>query len=312
MSHTKKQPIICLMGPTASGKTELAIHLVSEFPFEIVSVDSAMVYRGMDIGTAKPNADILGKAPHRLINIREPKDTYSAAQFCQDAREEIKIIFKKNKIPLLVGGTMLYFRALQQGLSYLPSGNQEIRKKIAERALQLGFPALHQELVKIDPLAALRIHPNDSQRISRALEVYELTGKSLSELQEEPGDVLTEYVFYNIIIAPVDRGILHERIAKRFKEMLANGLAEEVRRLSEKGDLTEEMPAMRSVGYRQVMEYLKGNITFNEMEERGIAATRQLAKRQLTWLRSWPNAAWFESDMPDLYQQVAGYIAQRF
>src|SRR3990167_9215191 len=206
------QPIICLMGPTASGKTQLSVKLVQQFPFEIISVDSAMVYRGMDIGTAKPTDDILKIAPHRLINIREPENAYSAAQFRQDALREIHAILAQHKIPLLVGGTMLYFRALQQGLSDLPSADEKVRKKISEKAMESGWPALHDYLTTIDPLVAVRIHPHDSQRISRDVEVYELTGKNLSTWQEESGQALAGYPIYNIAVAPSHRAILHTRI----------------------------------------------------------------------------------------------------
>ncbi|HSW69802.1 MAG TPA: tRNA (adenosine(37)-N6)-dimethylallyltransferase MiaA [Gammaproteobacteria bacterium] len=298
------------MGPTASGKTQLAVKLTQHFPMEIVSVDSAMVYRTMDIGTAKPDEATLKLAPHRLINIRDPKEPYSAAQFREDALREIQDIFQQKKIPLLVGGTMLYFRVLQEGLSDLPSANAVVRKKIMKQAEDLGWPAMHARLVKIDPLAGARIHPHDSQRIQRALEVYELTGKSLSEWTAEKTSK-DNFHFYNLAIAPNDRAILHARIAERFKQMLNEGLIEEVRRLRSRGDLSLEMPSIRSVGYRQVWEYLAGNYSYQEMEERGIIATRQLAKRQLTWLRSWPDVRWFDSEAGDLYEQVERYIIQR-
>jgi tRNA dimethylallyltransferase len=296
--------IICLMGPTASGKTNLAVKLVQQFPLEIISVDSAMVYRGMDIGTAKPSPDVLRIAPHRLINIREPEQAYSAAHFRDDALKEIEDIINHKKIPLLVGGTMLYFRALQQGLSHLPSANVEVRKALTKEADEQGWPALHIRLMEVDPLAGKRIHPHDSQRIQRALEVYQLTGKSLSAWQAESGEALSDYQIYNFAIAPSDRAVLHDRIALRFKQMLAEGFVDEVRQLWERGDLNLEMPAIRSVGYRQVWEYLQGNYSFEEMQERGIIATRQLAKRQLTWLRSWPDVTWFDSEASDVYEQV--------
>ncbi len=300
--------IICLMGPTASGKTNLAVKLVQQFPLEIISVDSAMVYRGMDIGTAKPTPDILRIAPHRLINIREPEQAYSAAHFRADALKEIEDILRHKKIPLLVGGTMMYFRALQQGLSDLPSANAEVRQALTEQADKEGWPALHIRLTEVDPLAAKRIHPHDSQRIQRALEVYQLTGKSLSAWQAESGEALSHYQIYNLAIAPNDRAVLHDRIALRFKQMLAEGFVDEVKQLWERGDLNLEMPAIRSVGYRQVWEYLQGNYSFEEMQERGIIATRQLAKRQLTWLRSWPDVTWFDSEASDVYEQVAAKV----
>lgn len=304
----KKYPIICLMGPTASGKTQLAVHLVQHFPFEIISVDSAMVYRGMNIGTAKPSEAILKIAPHRLINIRDPRDAYSAAQFREDAIHEINNILTRQKIPLLVGGTMLYFRALQQGLSDLPSADAALREKIGLEGERLGWHVLHKKLQQIDPIAAKRIHPNDTQRIQRALEVYELTGKSLTTWQQQHQPISSQYQVYNLAIAPDDRAILHERIKKRFHQMLQEGLVEEVRGLFTRGDLTLNTPAIRSVGYRQVFEYLLGNYSYTEMEEKGIIATRQLAKRQLTWLRSWPDIVWFDSEALDVFQQVAEYL----
>jgi len=303
--------IVCLMGPTASGKTKLAIELVNTFPFEIISVDSAMVYQQMQIGTAMPDAEELKKAPHRLINFRDPKDAYSAAQFKQDALKEIEEIFSKNKIPLLVGGTMLYFRSLQQGLSDMPSANPVIRQKLNEEGLQKGWPELHQQLQQVDPAAAARIHPNDSQRIQRALEVYLTTGKNLTAWQREAG-LQHDYSFINIVIAPEDRSILHARIAERFKKMLTQGLIEEVKRLHDRGDLTLDTPAMRSVGYRQVWEYLEGKLTYEEMQEKGIIATRQLAKRQLTWLRSWPDITWFNSEDPELLTKVIAYLTMSY
>lgn len=302
------KPVICLMGPTASGKTQLAVELVQHFPMEIISVDSAMVYRTMDIGTAKPDAATLAKAPHHLIDIRDPADAYSAAQFCDDALKLIEEILKKNKIPLLVGGTMLYFRALQQGLSDLPSADASIRKKISDQAATLGWSKMHEYLEKIDPEAAARIHSNDAQRIQRALEVYELTGKNLTTAQQENQPPFASYQFHNIAISPPDRSILHTRIAARFAQMLKDGLIEEVQKLQARGDLTLEMPAIRSVGYRQVWEYLLGQLTFEEMQEKGIIATRQLAKRQLTWLRSWPDVKWFDSEDVNLYQRVETYL----
>lgn len=292
------------MGPTASGKTQLAVELVQHYPMEIISVDSAMVYRTMDIGTAKPDPVILAKAPHHLIDIRDPADAYSAAQFCDDAFKKIDEILQKNKIPLLVGGTMLYFRALQQGLSDLPSANAAIRNKLTEQALAVGWPKMHDFLKKIDPIAADRIHPHDAQRIQRAIEVYELTGKNLTAGQAVCHSRTANYRFFNLAVAPLDRGVLHLRIAARFKQMLKDGLVEEVQKLQARGDLNLEMPAIRSVGYRQVWEYLLGQLTFEEMQERGIIATRQLAKRQLTWLRSWPDVEWFNSEAVDLYDQV--------
>lgn len=304
---SEKSPLICLMGPTASGKTQLAVQLVQQFPFRIISVDSAMVYRGMDIGTAKPGPDILRIAPHRLIDICDPADAYSAAKFREDALREIHDIFQQGKIPLLVGGTMLYFRALQQGIAAMPSANAECRSKILAEAKQQGWPALHQRLQAVDPIAAARIHPHDSQRIQRALEVFDLTGKPLTAWQNEHTTETDDYAVLNLVVAPSDRSLLHGHIAERFTHMLAAGFVDEVKKLRNRGDLNLEMPAMRSVGYRQVWEYLDGKYSFEEMREKGIAATRQLAKRQLTWLRSWPETVWFDSCC-DITDQVVAHI----
>ncbi len=300
-------PIICLMGPTASGKTQLAIDLLQYFPFEIISVDSAMVYRGMDIGTAKPDAVTLQQAPHRLIDFCDPKDAYSAAQFKQDVLREIDDVIAKGKIPLLVGGTMMYFRALQQGIAEMPAANAEVREKLLHEGQALGWPALHERLQNIDPIAAARIHPHDSQRIQRALEVYMVSGKAITAWRQE-GNQDVSHEFVSIAIAPHDRKILHERIALRFAKMLTEGLIEEVKILFARGDLHLDTPAIRSVGYRQVWEFLEGKCTYAEMQEKGIAATRQLAKRQLTWLRSWPDVTWFDSEDKNLLQHVKEYL----
>lgn len=300
--------IVCLMGPTASGKTQLAVELVKQFPFEIISVDSAMVYRGMNIGTAKPSEAILKIAPHHLIDIRDPAEAYSAAQFCEDASRLIEIILSKKKIPLLVGGTMLYFRALQNGLSDLPSADPALRIHLRHEGEQKGWPHLHERLVLIDPVAAQRIHPHDSQRIQRALEIYELTGKNMTTWQLENKELPSSYQIYNLAVMPKDRAILHERIAKRFAEMLEAGLVDEVRQLFARNDLTLDTPAIRSVGYRQVWEYLLGQLSYQEMQERGVIATRQLAKRQLTWLRSWPELVVFDSEGEDVFLEVVRYL----
>jgi tRNA dimethylallyltransferase len=304
-----RKPIICLMGPTASGKTNLAVGLVQHFPLEIISVDSALVYRDMNIGTAKPEAAILAVAPHHLIDIRDPAEAYSAAHFRQDALCLIEDIHARGKIPLLVGGTMLYFRALQKGLADMPAADPVVRAQLAEEGLELGWAVLHQRLALIDPDAAARINPNDAQRIQRALEVYLLTGKNISTWQQEQADVLVGYDIHNLIVAPKERSILHARIAQRFEQMLAAGFIAEVEQLHARSDLNLDTPAMRSVGYRQVWEYLEGKLTYDEMRDKGIIATRQLAKRQLTWLRSWSDAVWFESEAQDLYQQVASVVA---
>lgn len=300
--------IICLMGPTASGKTQLAIQLVQHFPFEIISVDSAMVYRHMDIGTAKPDPEVLAMAPHHLIDIRNPEDPYSAAQFREDALQAIAEIQARGKIPLLVGGTMLYFRTLQQGIAPMPSANTDLRAELAQEGLAIGWPALHERLAKVDPQAAARIHPQDSQRIQRALEVHALTGKNLTTWHDEQEKNPTHHAFHFLIIAPENRAVLHERIQQRFINMLDAGFIEEVKKLHAQNNLTLETPSIRSVGYRQVWEYLDGKLTFDQMREKGVIATRQLAKRQLTWLRSWPNATWFNSEANDLYEQVVNYL----
>lgn len=297
-------PIVCLMGPTASGKTPLAIDLVQSLPFEIISVDSAMVYRGMDIGTAKPTPDILKIAPHRLIDLVDPIEPYSAGQFRSDALREIDEIHSKGKIPLLVGGTMMYFRILQMGLADLPQADQNIRDALQLRADSEGWEAIHAELAKVDSVAANRIHPNDSQRIQRALEVYLLTGKTMTALQQEGTSSLSHFQVCNIAIAPQDRAYLHDRIALRFDQMLKEGFVEEVEKLYQRGDLSADLPSIRSIGYREMWDYLQGATTFDEMREKAIISTRQLAKRQLTWLRSWPHLNWLESRSPHLKNQV--------
>lgn len=281
-------PIVCLMGPTAAGKTDLAVTLVEHLPLEIISVDSAMIYKGMDIGTAKPDAEVLRRAPHRLIDFLDPAEPYSAARFCEDAIREIKDITQLGKIPLLVGGTMMYFRSLLQGLAELPPANDELRSKLAAEADAIGWQEMHRQLVAVDPVAAARIHPNDPQRISRALEVYRLTGRPLSAWIREPTQVLPyQPILLGLVVS--DRVILHERIARRFDHMLEAGLVEEVRQLYLRGDLSIDKPAIRAVGYRQVWQYLNGEFDYTSMREKGVTATRQLAKRQLTWLRSMPN-----------------------
>lgn len=282
-----KLPVLCLMGPTATGKTELAIELVGQLPVDIISVDSVMVYRGMDIGTAKPDAASLQIAPHRLIDIRDPVDPYSAAQFRDDALQQVKQIHAVGRIPLLVGGTMLYFRALLQGLSVLPMADQTVRGRLLAEAEALGWDALHRRLTEVDPEAAMRIHKNDSQRLQRALEVYELTGQPLSTLQKCTEGGLDETCrVIKIALIPEDRKTLHARIEQRFQAMLEQGFIEEVERFYAKKELSENLPAMRSVGYRQVWKFLDGKMEKAQLHEQGVVATRQLAKRQITWLRS--------------------------
>jgi len=274
------------MGPTASGKTELAVSLCKRFPFDVISVDSALVYRGMNIGTAKPDADVLRHTPHRLIDIRDPEQGYSAGEFVRDARAAMQEIFANGRIPLLVGGTMMYFRALTEGIAELPAADEAVRAEIDALAEASGWPAVHAELQKVDPAAARRINPNDSQRLQRALEVYRLSRKPLSDWQTEaeapPDDI--DYVRIGLVIEP--RRILHDRIAERLSGMVANGFIDELRLLRQRPGLKGESPAMRSVGYRQFWAYLDGEITLEEAGDRALFATRQLAKRQLTWLRS--------------------------
>lgn len=278
--------VICLMGPTASGKTGVAVELVQQLPLDIVSVDSALVYRGMDIGTAKPDAETLRLAPHRLIDIRDPVQPYSAAGFRDDALQEIASIHAAGRIPLLVGGTMLYFRALEQGLSELPAADPDVRARLEAEAKIRGWAAMHERLARIDPVAAARIHPNDPQRIQRALEVYDITGLSMTEQFERSPDTAPPLRFLKIALVPEDRAVLHERIQRRFNIMLEQGFLDEVSALRARGDLDPDMPSMRAVGYRQAWAHLDGKLSAQEWVERAIVATRQYAKRQLTWLRS--------------------------
>ena len=281
------------MGPTASGKTDLAVQLVKSLPLEIISVDSALVYKGMDVGTAKPDQSILDIAPHHLIDFLDPSQPYSAANFVNDALRVISTIQAKGRIPFLVGGTMLYFRALLQGLADMPPASPEIREAIMTAAERDGWAELHRELQRIDPVAGARIHPNDPQRIQRALEVYRLTGTPISDWQTKTTTGFQGKTV-NLGLMPSDRSELHQRISARFEQMLKNGLIDEVQRLIQRGDLSPELPAMRAVGYRQVWEYLQGQLSYSEMVEKAIYATRQLAKRQMTWLRSMPNITIFD------------------
>ncbi|RDH40339.1 MAG: tRNA (adenosine(37)-N6)-dimethylallyltransferase MiaA [Candidatus Aquirickettsiella gammari] len=281
------KPVICLMGPTASGKTNLAIELIQHLDAEIISVDSAMIYRSMDIGTAKPSPLILKQAPHRLIDTHDASQSYSAGEFRVDAISAIEEILARDHIPLLVGGTMLYFHVLQQGIATLPPANQLVRQQLKKELEQQGLKKLHQRLTIIDPIAAQRIHPNDPQRLLRALEVPLITGKTLTALQQAPINSHLPYLFINIALIPSDRNLLRQSIATRFQTMLKLGLLEEVEQLFKRGDLHANLPSMRTVGYRQVWNYLMGHISAIEMQESAIIATRQLAKRQLTWLRSW-------------------------
>ncbi len=294
MTSDNKPTVLTLMGPTASGKTALAMELAENHRCEIISVDSALIYRGMDIGSAKPTVEELTRAPHRLIDIRDPNESYSAADFRSDAINEIEQILTAGKTPLLVGGTMLYFKALLEGLSPLPAADEQIRVDIAREAEEFGWQVLHEQLRQIDPVSAERIHQNDPQRLSRALEVYRISGKSLTELTQ----VKSEALPYNVVqfgITPKDRKELHLAIEQRFKLMLNQGFIDEVQLLKNRGDLHIDLPSMRCVGYRQVWQYLEGEYDYDIMVEKSVAATRQLAKRQLTWLRGWTNLNWLES-----------------
>jgi len=291
-------PAIFLMGPTASGKTAMAVELVKRFPLEIISVDSALVYRGMDIGTARPDAEVLDVAPHRLIDIRDPSEAYSAAEFREDALQAMVDITAQGRIPLLVGGTFLYFRALQHGLSDMPAADPEIRARLEAEAQRDGWESLHTRLAGIDPIAAARIHATDPQRIQRALEVHEISGLPISEFHAQGRSSDLPYRLLKLALVPDDRTLLHQRIESRFRSMLAAGLVDEVRRLYERGDLTPELPAMRAVGYRQIWLYLAGKIGYDEMVEQAIVATRQYAKRQLTWLRGEADVVSYAAEDP--------------
>ncbi|MCG8489746.1 MAG: tRNA (adenosine(37)-N6)-dimethylallyltransferase MiaA [Chromatiales bacterium] len=302
---------IFLMGPTASGKTALAVELVRRLPLEIISVDSALVYRGMDIGTAKPDQQTLNLAPHRLIDMIDPSESYSAAAFRQDALAAMAEIHAAGKVPLLVGGTMLYFKALSQGLSDLPAADPVVRSRLEQEMAQQGLAALHQRLQRLDPEAAMKIHANDTQRILRALEVIELSGRALSELQQSDKGHILPYRVLKLVRAPKQRAVLHDRIAQRFEQMLANGFEEEVRELLKRGNLTPAMPSMRAVGYRQMLHYLLGEISRQEMVEKGIIATRQLAKRQFTWLRAEQECHWLYDEC-GVVEQALTLISDKF
>lgn len=293
-------PAIFIMGPTAAGKTDLAIELAKRYPVEIISVDSALVYKGMDIGTAKPEPEVLAAYPHHLVNILDPTEAYSVGRFRDDALALMADITTRGKVPLLVGGTMLYFKALQQGIAELPAADKAVRKRLDAEAEQYGLAHLHQRLQEVDPVSAARIHVNDPQRLQRALEVYELTGRSLTELTEEDAVDSLNYRVTKIILSPFDRKVLHERIAARYQKMMACGFIEEVRKLFECGDCHPQLPSIRAVGYRQAWSYLAGEYDEETFIYKAIVATRQMAKRQLTWLRAQADGVWFDSgvDLP--------------
>jgi len=297
------------MGPTAAGKTDLAVRLAKEYPVEIISVDSALVYRRMNIGTAKPLPKVMRKHPHHLIDILEPTESYSVGNFRQDALALMLDITSRGKVPLLVGGTMLYFKALQYGLADLPSADPVIRARLSAEASDKGLIHLHNRLAEVDPISAKRIHQNDPQRIQRALEVYELSGSSLTELTEAP-ETLLPFQITKIILSPFDRKVLHQRIEERFRMMMANGLLEEVTSLYHSYENHSELTSLRAVGYRQVLQYLSGDYDLETCIKKAIIATRQMAKRQLTWLRSQNDSAWFDSDDGLLQSQVISLLAR--
>ncbi len=295
------------MGPTATGKTRVAIELCRRFPLDVISVDSALVYRGMDIGTAKPDAATLRETPHRLVDIRDPEDSYSAGDFVRDAREAMQAIFAAGRTPLLVGGTMMYFRALTAGMAELPPADPDVRAAIDADALQRGWPALHAELRRVDAAAAERINPNDSQRIQRALEVYRLSGRALSAWQEAApasGDI----EFRKLALQVEPRALLHQRIATRLDRMLDAGFTTELRRLMQRPGLHRDSPAMRAVGYRQFWSHVAGECTFEEAKSRALAATRQLAKRQITWLRSESGVKTFDALDSAVTDAISGVL----
>ncbi|MEX1995117.1 MAG: tRNA (adenosine(37)-N6)-dimethylallyltransferase MiaA [Steroidobacteraceae bacterium] len=310
-----RPPAVLLMGPTGAGKTELAALLVARLPLEIVSVDAAMVFRGMDIGTAKPAPELLARAPHHLIDLIDPAESYSAARFVADAETAMRQIAARGRTPLLVGGTMLYFRALQSGLARLPGADAVVRGKLEIRAAREGWPALHAELARLDPAAAARIRPGDRQRIQRALEVIELTGRPISAQQCEDLRGASTGQDLRLVLAPADRARLDERLAGRFDEMLRRGLLEEVRRLHARGDLHAGLTAMRLIGYRQLWNHLDGGASMELAVQQAIVATRQLARRQLTWLRAEPDAAWFDpfdaAAADRVAERIAGWLGAR-
>jgi tRNA dimethylallyltransferase len=312
-------PAIFLMGPTAAGKTDLALELARALPCDLISVDSALIYRGMDIGTAKPERAVLDEFPHALIDIRDPAESYSAAEFRADALAAMAESTARGRIPLLVGGTMLYYKALLEGLADMPSADPAIRAELEARALAEGWEVLHRELAAVDPESAARIHPNDPQRLTRALEVYLVSGLSMTEHRRRQaagnpdtgtsGGGQLPYTVVQLAIAPAQRQILHDRIAQRFRAMLEQGFVEEVETLRSRSDLHAGLPSIRAVGYRQVWEYLDGELSRDEMVERGIIATRQLAKRQFTWLRGWDDLHWLDSLACDNLSRALKYLA---
>jgi len=310
MQSLSLPPCVFLMGPTAAGKTGLAVELCARFPLAIISVDSALVYRGMDIGTAKPDVETLKTAPHRLIDIRDPREAYSAAEFRDDALAEMRSITRDGRVPLLVGGTMLYFRALEHGLTQLPTADAKVRSQLAQQAAEIGWPAMHAILQQKDPRAAARIHPNDPQRIQRALEVFSISGKPMSELHAQASSQTLDYRIHKIIVAPAERSVLHDRIRQRFEMMMKNGFLDEVRTLYSRAGLHADLPAMRAVGYRQAWRFLDGECSFEEMQEKAIVASRQLAKRQLTWLRREGASIWYDLQADGARKKVISVLGE--
>jgi len=300
-------PVIAIMGPTASGKTGLALDIAAKVESEVISVDSALVYKGMDIGTAKPTQEEQAGVAHHLIDIIDPAQSYSVSQFVNDTNALIGDILARGKVPILAGGTMMYFNALINGISPLPKSDETIRDEITQQAQRLGWSKLHDELRGVDPISGERIHPNDPQRITRALEVYRSTGKTLTHWQQQEGEKCP-YNIAQFAIAPADRAVLHERIATRFDLMLEQGFEKEVVKLYERSDLHEDLPSIRSVGYRQMWQYLDGQLSYAEMRERGIIATRQLAKRQLTWLRGWEQVTWLDTFANDNLTKITAKV----
>lgn len=300
-------PVIAIMGPTASGKTGLALDIAAKVESEVISVDSALVYKGMDIGTAKPTQEEQAGVVHHLIDIIDPAQSYSVSQFVNDTNALIGDILARGKVPILAGGTMMYFNALINGISPLPKSDEKIRDEITQQAQRLGWSKLHDELRGVDPISGERIHPNDPQRITRALEVYRSTGKTLTHWQQQEGEKCP-YNIAQFAIAPADRAVLHERIATRFDLMLEQGFEKEVVKLYERSDLHEDLPSIRSVGYRQMWQYLDGQLSYAEMRERGIIATRQLAKRQLTWLRGWEQVTWLDTFANDNLTKITAKV----
>ena len=300
-------PVIAIMGPTASGKTGLALDIAAKVDSEVISVDSALVYKGMDIGTAKPTQEERAGVVHHLIDIIDPAQSYSVSQFVNDTNALIGDILARGKVPILAGGTMMYFNALINGISPLPKSDEKVRDEITQQAQRLGWSKLHDELRGVDPISGERIHPNDPQRITRALEVYRSTGKTLTHWQQQEGE-RCPYNIAQFAIAPADRAVLHERIATRFDMMLEAGFEQEVLKLYERSDLHEDLPSIRSVGYRQMWQYLDGQLSYAEMRERGIIATRQLAKRQLTWLRGWEQVTWLDTFANDNLTKITAKV----